>query len=350
MAFLLQSDIEEICASLGPLANEFSGKRILITGARGFLGRYLTDVFVRLNATKLSAPCEVIAIDNLVTAGQMGAEVPADRQIAFVNHDIIKPFYPERPVDFVLHLAGIASPYYYRKWPLETLEVATTGLKNVLDLAKASGARLLFFSSSEIYGNPDAAHVPTTESYHGYVSCLGARACYDESKRLGETLVRIYHTQFGVKGMIVRPFNVYGPGMQKFDYRVLPNFAGRILAGEPINVYGDGEQTRTFCYVTDAIRGFLQVLVGGQPGEPYNVGNPHPEISMLGLVEVIRKSMPHLKVEHRLIEHPDTYPADEPQRRCPDITKARLQVGYEPQVNLEEGLRRFFEWAKPAYA
>ena len=350
MGFLLDSDIDEICERLVPLAHEFGGKRVLITGARGFLGRYFTDVFLKLNALGIGQPCEIIAIDNLVTAGQLGAELPRDRSFAFVNHDIVKPFYPERPVDFVMHLAGIASPYYYRKWPLETLEVATTGLKNVLELAKASSARLLFFSSSEIYGDPDANHVPTQESYHGNVSCLGARACYDESKRLGETLVRIYHTQFGVKGTIVRPFNVYGPGMQKLDYRVLPNFAAKILSGEPVSVYGTGNQTRTFCYVTDAIVGFLKVLVGGQPGEPYNIGNPRPEISMLELVKAIERGMPELKVRYHLIEHPDTYPADEPQRRCPDITKAQIQVGYEPQVGIEDGLRRFFQWAKVAYA
>lgn len=350
MAVLLDSDIDEICAGLGPIAREFSGKRILITGARGFLGRYLTDVFLKLNAKVLSEPCEVIAIDNLLTAGAMGAEPQTERSVAFVHHDIIKPFYPERPVNYVLHLAGIASPYYYRKWPLETLEVATVGLKNVIELTKSSGARLLFFSSSEIYGDPDAAHVPTKESYHGNVSCLGARACYDESKRLGETLVRIYHTHHGVQGMIVRPFNVYGPGMQKLDYRVLPNFAAKILASEPVNIYGTGRQTRTFCYVTDAIRGFLQVLLSGQSGEPYNIGNPEPEVSMLDLVGAIQRAVPDLKVEHRLIEHPDTYPADEPQRRCPDITKAQLQVGYEPHVGLEDGLGRFFKWAKAAYA
>lgn len=349
MGFLLESDIEEICVSLGALAHEFEGKRILVTGARGFLGRYFTDVFLRLNAAVLKEPCEIIAIDNLLTSGALGAEVPNDRRLAFVNHDIIKPFYPERPVDYVLHLAGVASPYYYRKWPLETLEVATTGLKNVLELAKG-GARLLFFSSSEIYGDPDQNHVPTKESYHGNVSCLGARSCYDESKRLGETLVRIYHTHFGVKGMIVRPFNVYGPGMQKLDYRVLPNFAAKALTHEPVNVYGTGNQTRTFCYVTDAIRGFLQVLVNGLPGEPYNIGNPQPEISMLGLVQAIERAVPDLKIQYRLIEHPDTYPSDEPQRRCPDITKAQLQVSYAPAVPLEEGLLRFFGWAKTAYA
>ncbi|HKU41004.1 MAG TPA: NAD-dependent epimerase/dehydratase family protein [Polyangiales bacterium] len=350
MTALLQSDIDEVCTSLGAQAAAFAGKRVLITGARGFLGRYFTDVLLRLNEVALSEPCEIIAIDNMRTAGELGADVPRIKHLAFVNHDIVKPFYPERPVDFVLHLAGIASPYYYRKWPLETLEVATTGLRNVLELAQQSKARIVFFSSSEIYGDPDANHVPTKESYHGNVSCLGARACYDESKRLGETLIRIFHDQFGVNGMIVRPFNVYGPGMQKHDYRVLPNFAARVLAGEPLNVYGNGRQTRTFCYVTDALRGFLQVLLQGQPGEPYNIGNPKPEISMLELVDVIRKVVPDLKVQHRVIEHPDTYPADEPQRRCPDITKAQLQVGYEPDVGLEDGLKRFFDWARTAYA
>jgi UDP-glucuronate decarboxylase len=349
MGFLLDSDIDEIAIGLGDLAHEFAGKRILITGVRGFLGRYFTDVFLHLNAKVLKDPCEVIGLDNLVTSGELGAEIPKDRRFAFVNHDIIKPFYPERPVDFVLHAAGIASPYYYRKWPLETLEVATTGLKNVLELAKSSQARLVFFSSSEIYGDPDPVHVPTSESYHGNVSSLGARACYDESKRLGETLVRIYHTQFGVHGTIVRPFNVYGPGMQKLDYRVLPNFAARILAKEPVNVYGTGGQTRTFCYVTDAIGGFLRVLVNGLPGEPYNIGNPDPEVSILDLVSIIQKTLPGYDAKHRVIEHPDTYPADEPQRRCPDITKARLQVGYEPKISLEDGLRRFFGWAKSTY-
>lgn len=349
MGFLLDSDIDEICKSLGDAAAEFSGRRILVTGARGFLGRYFTDVFLRLNEKYLKEPCEIVGIDNMSTAGELGAELPKDRSFAFVRHDIVKPFYPERPVDYVLHLAGIASPYYYQKWPLETLEVATIGLKNVLELARASNARLLFFSSSEIYGDPDAAHVPTKESYNGNVSCLGARACYDESKRLGETLVRIYHNQFGVPGMIVRPFNVFGPGMQKLDYRVLPNFAAKVIAREPLNVYGTGTQTRTFCYVTDAIRGFLLALLRGIPGEPYNIGNPTPEISMIDLVRRVQKIVPELAVTYNVIEHPDTYPADEPQRRCPDITKARLQLGYQPKVELNDGLKRFFDWAKVTY-
>jgi len=349
MGFLLDSDIDEICHKLGHGAREFAGRRILITGARGFLGRYFTEVFLRLNADILRDPCEVVALDNLRTSGELGAELPRDRNFAFVEHDIVQPFYPERKVDFIIHAAGIASPYYYRKWPLETLEVATTGLKNTLELARKHGSRLIFFSSSEIYGDPDPANVPTMESYHGNVSCLGARACYDESKRLGETLLRIYAEKFGVQGVIVRPFNVYGPGMQKLDYRVLPNFAAKVLAGEPVVVYGTGKQTRTFCYVTDAVRGFIGALLRGEPGEPYNIGAPSPEVSMLDLLETIRGALPHLQFEVRLAEHPDSYPADEPQRRCPDLTKARLQLGYEPEVALEDGLRRFFGWAEDAY-
>jgi len=187
--FLLKSDIEEIAESLGDLAWEFSGKRILITGGRGFLGRYFSDVFIYLNKNLFwdngKPLCELIVLDNFITAGEKGKDVPISRDMAFVEHDIIKPFYPERPVDFVIHAAGIASPYYYRRYPLETLQVATTGLTNVLELAKRQpNAKLLFFSSSEIYGDPDPKRVPTAESYWGNVSSLGKRACYDDKTEI----------------------------------------------------------------------------------------------------------------------------------------------------------------------
>jgi UDP-glucuronate decarboxylase len=351
--FLLESDIDEIVTSL-PTAYgaAFAGKRILITGGRGFLGRYFTEVFSALNQrleAQSRSPCELIILDNLITAGEHGSQIPLTKHIAFVEHDIIKPFHPERPVDFIIHAAGIASPYYYRKYPLETLEVATTGLRNVLELArKYPGCKLTFFSSSEIYGDPDPKHVPIKESYRGNVSCLGARASYDESKRLGETLVRIYHEKYGVHGTIIRPFNIMGPGFQKTDYRVLPNFGARIFDNKPLQIYGSGNQTRTFCYITDAIRGFLQVLINGEPGEPYNIGNPEPEISMIDLVQMIGKIM-NRDIQYDIIEYPDSYPADEPMRRCPDITKAVLHLGYKPSVNLYDGLTRFFTWAKEAY-
>ena len=187
------------------------------------------------------------------------------------------------------------------------------------------------------------------ESYRGNVSCQGPRACYDESKRVDETLCYIYHTANGTETNTIRPFNVFGPGMQETDYRVLPNFASRIKAGKPLNVYGSGNQTRTFCYITDAIAGFLLVIIKGVPGEAYNIGMPEPEISMLDLVARIQ-AVSGRKVAHNIIEYPDSYPADEPIRRAPDIRKARLQLGFDPRVDLDEGLRRFLSWTDAAYS
>jgi UDP-glucuronate decarboxylase len=206
----------------------------------------------------------------------------------------------------------------------------------------------LFFSSSEIYGDPDPKHVPTPESYRGNVSCLGPRACYDESKRLGETLCLIFHELYGVPTRMVRPFNVYGPGMQETDYRVLPNFGSRIIGKRPLLIYGTGQQTRTFCYVTDAITGFMKALLNGSPGQAYNIGNPVPEISMLELAKALERVVGR-GLEVQLIEYPDSYPADEPQRRCPDISKAALQLSYKPVVGLDEGLKRFIDWASTHY-
>jgi UDP-glucuronate decarboxylase len=346
--YLLASDISEIAEHLGDTATAFAGKTVLLTGARGFLGRYLTETFAHLNRTRLQPHCKVIATDNLITAGKLGSEVQDGDGVTFVKHDVIQPLRVSEPVHFILHAAGIASPYYYRAYPLETLDVAVTGTRHMLDLARQHNARILFFSSSETYGDPDQKSVPTPESYRGSVDCLGARACYDESKRLGETLCRIYHTQFGVATNMVRPFNVYGPGMQETDYRVLPNFASRIKGNKPLHIYGSGNQTRTFCYITDAIVGFLKVLVHGVPGEPYNIGNPKPEISMVQLVHEI-ESVLGRSLELATISYPDSYPADEPNRRCPDITKAALQLDFHPRVSLADGLKRFLTWSDSVY-
>jgi len=349
IGFCLPDDIAEITDGLGATANAFEGKRVLVAGGMGFLGRYFTAVFEHLNKNILRQPCRVVILDSLITATDEVMKASSGRGFEFRQQSITDPIADDDGFDFILQAAGIASPYYYRKYPLETLEVATVGTKNLLNLARDHGARLLFFSSSEIYGDPDPDHVPTPESYRGNVSCLGPRACYDESKRLGETLCRIYHEEFGVRSRMVRPFNVYGPGMQKTDYRVLPNFAAHVAEGEALNVYGVGTQTRTFCYVTDAIVGFLKVLVDGSHGEPYNIGNPRPEISVLELVAEIESVLGRKLDVHR-VDYPDTYPADEPNRRCPDITKARRQLGYEPRVDLVTGLERFFRWAEAAYA
>jgi len=344
----LKSDIAEISARLGREAQAFAGKTVILCGGCGFLGRYFTAVFNHLNETSLKKPCRLIVLDNLITAGKAGSKPPHIPHGRFVNHDVAKPLRLGVKADYILQAAGIASPFYYRAYPLETLEASITGTKNMLDVARKDGARLLFFSSSEIYGDPDPKHVPTPESYRGNVTCLGPRACYDESKRVGETLCYIYYHQFSTHAAMVRPFNVYGPGMQERDYRVLPNFASRIKAGLPLRLYGSGRQTRTFCYVTDAITGFLKALLRGAPGEAYNIGNPKPEVSMTDLVKYTQKALGR-PVKHVLVEYPDSYPADEPNRRCPDIAKARLQLGFEPSVPLEEGLKRFYHWADAHY-
>ena len=345
---ILSSDISEIATRLGNQAAVFAGKTVLLTGGRGFLGRYFTQVFAELNTKHLEKPAQLVVLDNFITAGKEGKAVADIDNVRFVEHDVIRPFDWDGPLDYVIHAAGIASPFYYRAYPLETLEVAITGTRNMLEMAERAGARFTFFSSSEIYGDPDPKHVPMQESYRGNVSCHGPRACYDESKRVGETLCDIFHTKYGTATTTIRPFNVYGPGMQETDYRVLPNFASRIKGNLPLNVYGTGNQTRTFCYITDAMVGFMLAILKGVPGEAYNIGNPKPEIAMVELVKTIEKVLGR-GVNYNVVEYPDSYPADEPNRRCPDIRKARLQLGFDPGVELEEGLRRFLGWTDRTY-
>ncbi len=340
---LLDSDLDEIVEKLGDVASEYSGKTILIAGGTGFLGRYFLSVFSRLNQVCLEKPCHVIAIDNLITSSKHADFVAQFKDFEFLEKDITEKLELDVTADFVVHCAGIASPFYYRAYPLETADVAILGNRNLLDMANKCHARYTFFSSSEIYGDPDPRHIPTPESYRGNVSSQGPRACYDESKRMGETLCYVYHNLYGVPTSIIRPFNVYGPGMQESDYRVMPNFASLIKSGKPLKVYGAGNQTRTFCYITDAINGFLRVIAKGVPGETYNIGNTRPEISMLDLVKICSEVLDR-PVAHDVIEYPDSYPADEPNRRCPDIRKAQLQLDYAPGVDLHTGVKRFLDW------
>jgi UDP-glucuronate decarboxylase len=348
LAAYQSSDAKEIAELLGDVANDFAGKTVLMAGGMGFLGRYFQSAFAYLNENVLDRPCELIVADNLITSGDAGKALSKSGHVSFIETDVAQGIMHDGPLDYVINLAGIASPYYYRAYPIETLDVAVNGTRKLLDLAADKNARFTFFSSSEIYGDPDPKHIPTAESYRGNVSCRGPRACYDESKRLGETLCYVYHDKFGVPTNTIRPFNVYGPGMQETDYRVLPNFASCIKGNRPLKVYGSGDQTRTFCYVTDAINGFLRVVARGVPGEAYNIGNPKPEISVLELVEQIENIL-GTPVRKEIVEYPDSYPADEPNRRCPDITKARRQLDFTPRVTIDEGLRRFLQWTAETY-
>ena len=346
---LPEVELQEIATLYGDCAHQFSGKTFLISGGCGFLGRYFVEFLEYLNSTVLKKPCTVIVLDNLITASDTGAHISALPNVTFLKHDVAQPIEWKQPVDYVIHAAGVASPHYYRRYPLETVEAATLGTRNMLELARQHNVEgFLFLSSSEIYGDPDPMNLPTNESYRGNVSCIGPRACYDESKRLGETFCSIFHDRDGLAVKIARPFNVYGPAMMENDYRVLPNFARRIKGGQALQVYGDGTQTRTYCYISDAINGFLRTLVRGTPGEAYNIGHSHPELSVTELAaEVSSVQGDHVKVE--FIDYPGSYPSGEPMRRCPDLAKAQSHLGYQPTVELRDGLRRFFDWASQAY-
>ena len=350
---IISEDLERIVVSLGDEAKKLSGATLLVSGGAGFLGSYVCGVIALLNERVLPRPCRVIAVDNYITGSLrsfMGDLY--DGHITFVRGDVSAPLQLDVSPDYVIHAAGLASPVYYRQHPLETIESAVYGAKNLLDFSRAqSGAvrGFLFFSSSEIYGDPAPHAIPTPETYKGNVSSIGPRACYDESKRLAETLCMVYHERYGVPVKIVRPFNVYGPGMRSDDYRVVPTFMARGLAGGPLPVHDRGTQTRTFCYVTDAMTGFFKVLLSGPAGEIYNVGQDTEEVSMMTLAAMVSKLFPQ-EVKAQLVQYPETYPADEPKRRCPDLTKIRRDLGYAPQVGLAEGLGRTLAWFRDASA
>jgi len=347
---IIKKDLDSIVNSIKSKAKSLEGKRILISGGAGFLGSYIIASIHQINKKLLKKPCKVISIDNYITGKKRRIlEEIKDKNFLFLEANIIKPLNIKDKVDYIIHAAGLASPVYYQKYPLETIESAIQGAKNLLELAKINKIKsFLYFSSSEIYGDPDPKFIPTPETYHGKVSSIGPRSCYDESKRLGETLCMIYHSKHKIPVKIVRPFNIYGPGMMRDDYRVIPTFISNAFSGKHLPVHDLGNQTRTFCYISDAITGFFKILLSKESGQVYNVGNDGNEISMLGLAKIVKKVF-NGKVIIKTIPYPKNYPQDEPKRRCPDLTKIKKKLGYEPAVHLEEGLKRVIEWYKEEY-
>jgi dTDP-glucose 4,6-dehydratase/UDP-glucuronate decarboxylase len=329
-------------AALNPL----QGAVLLATGAAGFLCSYYLDVAAAFNRRHPRAPCRVIALDNHKT-GRVGRveHLQGDPNFRFVQHDVTQPFVPGERVDFCIHGAGIASPMTYRQFPLETIDVNVQGLRHLLELARQQPIQgMLYMSTSEIYGDPPPERIPTPEDYRGYVSCTGPRACYDESKRLGETLCVVYSQKFGVPVKIIRPFNVYGPGQPLDDQRILPDLMSAAVSGRPIALYSDGRASRSFCYVRDFIMGTLWVLFRGDSGAAYNVGNDE-EITIGQLAETVAElaanaGTPLPPIEHR--NSPDAhYLTDNPQRRCPDIAKLRgLAPTWSPEIKVRAGLAR----------
>ncbi|EKD87577.1 MAG: Nucleoside-diphosphate-sugar epimerase [uncultured bacterium] len=321
------------------------GKTLLISGGAGFLGSYIVATISLLNTSLFKSPCRVIVVDNYITGKRKrDLESLDDKNIEFITHDITKPIIIDKTIDYIIHAAGLASPVYYRKFPLETIEAAIFGAKNLLELARKKKVKsFLFFSSSEIYGDPDPNFIPTPETYRGNVSPIGSRACYDESKRLGETISITYFDKYKVPVKIVRPFNVYGPGMRPDDYRVIPTFLMRALERKPLPVHDEGNQTRTFCYISDATTAFLKVLLSHKSGEVYNVGSDDDEINMMSLAQIVADVSPK-KVEIKRIPYPENYPKDEPRRRRPDLSKIKNILNYRTRVSLRTGLARTLRW------
>ena len=296
----------------------------VVTGGAGFLGSHLCEYL-------LEKKNRVVCVDNLETSSLENIEHLRDDDFVFRNHDMIVHLEIDEPVDVVYHLAALASPIDYLRQPLHSLKTGSYGTHNALGLAKFKRARFLLFSTSEIYGDPKVH--PQPESYWGNVNPIGPRGVYDEAKRYAEALTMAYHTQQGVDTAIVRIFNTYGPRMRSHDGRAIPTFMRQALEDAPITVFGQGEQTRSFCYVDDLVRG-LHLLAESEEHLPVNLGNPN-EFSILELAQtVIRVTSSKSEIVYEAL------PVDDPQVRQPDITRARQVLGWEPEIKLEEGLRR----------
>jgi len=340
--YYLDSDIQEICNNLKKKLKFFSGKKFLISGANGFLGKYFIKTLLVMNKD-LKKKIKILAIDIKFDK----CEIYLDKNVKKIKQDINNIKKISFRSDYVLHAAGIPSPKHYFNKPIEAIFTSITGTKKLLEYSKKNKSKFIFFSSSEIYGNPDKKNIPTKETYNGNVSCIEDRSCYDEGKRVGETLCYFYKIKQKVNIAIFRPFNVFGPGMPKHDYRVFPRFFNSIKQNQPLTIFKNGKQTRTFCYVTDAITAMFLVIIKGNKFV-YNIGNDKPEINMSMLHKSIEKSI-QKKINHKNIEYPKNYPQVEPLRRCPNISKIKEELGFKNNVGLLDSIRRFYFWTKKYY-
>jgi dTDP-glucose 4,6-dehydratase len=303
--------------------------RTVITGGAGFIGSHLCERF-------LAEGHEVVCVDNLITGNLANIEhLRGNDRFTFVRHDISHPLEIDGAVDNILHFASPASPVDYLRHPIPTLKVGSLGTHNTLGMAKLKQARFLLASTSEVYGDPDVH--PQREDYWGRVHCVGVRGCYDEAKRFAEAMTMAYHRYHGVNTRIVRIFNSYGPRMRLDDGRVVPNFMGQALRGEDLTVYGEGKQTRSFCYVEDLVEGIVRLL-RSDCHEPVNLGNPN-EVTILEFArEILELSGSKSKIVYQPL------PQDDPRVRKPDITRARTLLGWEPKVGRRDGLGRTLEY------
>ncbi|NER92291.1 MAG: NAD-dependent epimerase/dehydratase family protein [Symploca sp. SIO1B1] len=356
---VIDSDLSYICSNLQEEFSAIAGKKLLIIGGAGFLGYYLVQAILHWNKiTDDSQTIELTVYDNYIRGiPDWLTNLEGDPHLTLTKHDITHPL-PSDIDDFqyIIHAASIASPTYYRKYPIETMDANVNGLRTLLEYCLQQKEKdkpvegFLFYSTSEIYGDPSPENIPTPETYRGNVSCTGPRACYDESKRYGETLCVNFAQQYELPIKTARPFNNYGPGLKITDKRVLPDFARDVLAGKDIVMLSDGSPTRTFCYIADAIVGYYKILVKGRPGEAYNIGIEKPEISMANLAErVVELSSELFDYQGKVVRQASAdkdYLIDNPNRRCPVIAKAQTELGYNPSISVDEGLKRSLIWYK----
>ena len=306
-------------------------KRVLITGAAGFLGSHLCDKFI-------AEGCEVIGMDNLITGDLKNIEHLFElKNFSFYHHDVTKFVHVPGNVDYILHFASPASPIDYLKIPIQTLKVGSLGTHNLLGLAKEKNARILIASTSEVYGDP-LVH-PQSEEYYGNVNTIGPRGVYDEAKRFQESITMAYHRFHGLETRIARIFNTYGPRMRLNDGRVIPAFMGQALRGEDLTVFGDGSQTRSFCYVDDQVEGLYKLLLSDY-ALPVNIGNPE-EITILEFAkEMVKLTNTHQKIVY------EPLPQDDPMQRQPDISLAKKILNWQPMVSREDGMKKTFDYFK----
>jgi dTDP-glucose 4,6-dehydratase len=302
---------------------------VLITGGAGFIGSHLCEFLI-------AKGYRVLCVDNFLTGSRKNiAQLEGNRNFRLIEHDITKPLEIDEEIHYVLHLASAASPVDYMKYPIQTLKVGSLGTHNALGIAKAKKAKFLLASTSEVYGDP-LVH-PQPESYWGNVNPIGPRGVYDEAKRFGEAITMAYRRVHNVDTKIARIFNTYGPRMRKKDGRVVPNFIMQAIENEPLTVYGDGSQTRSFCYITDLVDGIYRLMTSNV-NEPVNIGNPD-EYSIL---EFAKKIIALTGTKSKIAFEP--LPVDDPKTRKPDITKARKLLKWEPKVNVDDGLKKTIEW------
>lgn len=332
---------------------KLNGATILITGCAGFLGYYYMNFF-QAEARQLGLK-RVIGLDNFMLGypawiDQLKKNPLFDIRKFDIIKDKIENIEGAAQADFIIHMASIASPVFYRKYPIETLDANVWGLRSLFEFYKNKAIKgFLFYSSSELYGNPDAAHVPTSEDYYGYVCATGPRSCYDESKRFGETMCMLFAQRYNMPIGVVRPFNNYGPGMRINDKRVPADFALDVMENRDIEILSNGSPTRTFCYIADAVCGYLKILLHGTY-DYFNIGMDRPEISISQLAEIYAAAGKEVfgytgKVIYAE-SHDHAYLVNNPQRRCPDISKVRRVLGYEPTVSVEDGVKRFLTFLK----